>query len=144
MLGLQNGPLKIFLMLMSLLLHVENFKNLSLLQFCVIASTKIKFTFPFAMETQIASCILHIVFEYNNTCYCNIIKDISLSFKQHLQMLFHCALFMTREDMKHFPQCIASNGIFCTGGHVRYLLLNTSTKVTWVNFDDLALPYYWV
>ena len=23
-----------------------------------------------------------------------------------------------REDMKHFPQCITSNRIFCTGGHV--------------------------
>ncbi len=27
-------------------------------------------------------------------------------------------LLTPREDMEHFPQCIASNEIFCTGGHV--------------------------
>ena len=30
---------------------------------------------------------------------------------------------VAREDMKHFPQYIASNGIFCTGGHMGRLVM---------------------
>ena len=44
---------------------------------------------------------------------------------------------LKNQDVKYFPQCIASHGIFCTGGHV-----GTSHLLYLLEWKDLCLSTY--